>query len=280
MATTEVRGRPKPPSASISPTTASRVLTAMSGRAGRRVLPGLFLVLVLVAWELSIDAFSVPRYILPAPSAVVGRLTAEFPLVYGHFLITATEALLGFLLAVVVSSILALAIAHSRLIENVLYPYLVLIKSTPIVAIAPLLTLWFGFGLAPKVVIAFLIAFFPMVVNMVLGLQSPDRDMIRLMRSLAAPERLIYWKVRIPYSVPYVLSAFKIAAPLTVVGAIVGEMVGADTGLGYLIMMARGRIDAELMFVAILMSAALGVALFFIFVAIERWAVRWHESSL
>jgi NitT/TauT family transport system permease protein len=147
-----------------------------------------------------------------------------------------------------------------------------------VLAIAPLLTIWFGHTMTPIVIVATLIAFFPIVVTTVLGLRSVDPDLINLMRTLSASERDVLRKIRFPNAMPYIFSSFRISAPLAVVGALVGEFVGAAQGLGYLLVTARGRIDTSMVFLMVVLSAALGIAFFMAVVAVERRVIKWHPS--
>lgn len=253
----------------------------MSARARslRRWLPLVALVTTIVVWEAVIRTSDIPSYLFPAPSAIVQSFLDDPGLVWQNTLTTGSEAVLGFLLGVVIGVVVAVAIAYSQTVERIIYPYLVLTQVTPIVAIAPLLVIWFGIGLAPKVVVAFLVAFFPIAVNFAIGLKSPDRDMILLMRSLAASEPTVFRKIRVPFAMPYLFSAFRIAAPATVIGAIVGEFVTSNKGLGFMIVRAKATLDTATLFLAMIASALLGLFMFAIFGLLERRLLRWHESQ-
>jgi NitT/TauT family transport system permease protein len=234
--------------------------------------PILGLVALVAVWELTVKAFAIPPYLLPAPSAVMGRILENPGLLAGHVATTAFEALAGLAIAIAVACSLAVLLARSVLAEQMVFPYLVLLQVTPIIAIAPLLIIWLGPGLEPKVAIAVIIAFFPIVVNATVGLKSTSPAALELMRSYAASEAQVYRHVRIPHAMPYVFAAFRIAAPLAVVGAIVAEMVGSDKGLGFVIIRAKGILDTELLFAGILGSALLGITLFLAFSLLERRA--------
>ncbi len=197
-----------------------------------------------------------------------------------HISVTTRESLAGFALAVLCAFVFAVLLAEFRLARRVLFPYLVGIRVTPIVAVAPLLVIWLGFGMTPKIVVAALICFFPVVVNTVLGLRSPNPDMIALMHTYSASEWDILRKVRLPTALPFLFSSLRIAAPTSVIGAIVGEMVGSDTGLGYLLLLAKGYLDTELLFICILLSASLGLIFFTAVSAVEKKVIKWHESQL
>jgi NitT/TauT family transport system permease protein len=162
-----------------------------------------------------------------------------------------------------------------RFIERSLYPWAVVLQTVPIVAIAPLLTIWFGFGLSPKIVIAAIICFFPMLVNSTRGLRAISPQALELMRILSASRRDIFFRVRLPSSLPYVFSGLKVASTLAVIGAIVAEFTGADRGIGYLVVAASYRIDTRLMFAGIALSSAAGILFFNLISGLERLVLRW-----
>ena len=244
----------------------------------QRLAPLIVLAFLILLWEVSVIAFEVPRFLLPRPSEVFIEFLDRPWLLIDNLLYTTLSATLGFGLAVVVAVPLSIIIAYSRPIEGVVYPYLVITRVIPIIAIAPLLGIWLGFGIAPKVFIAFLISFFPIVVNMVLGLRSPDREYINLLRSLNASERQTFRKVRIPFSLPLVFAAFRIAAPAAVIGSIVAEFVASNQGLGYLLLLAKGYLDTPLIFMAIVASSILGITMFALVVFVEKRVLYWHAA--
>jgi NitT/TauT family transport system permease protein len=229
-------------------------------------------------WEGAVDYFRVPSYLLAAPSAVWAVFIKDPGYILKHTAATGVSAVIGFFLALSIGAVLAVLITYSRTLERAVYPYLIITKVVPIVAVAPVLAIWFGFGIAPRIVVAFLIAFFPIVVNLVLGLRSPDRGMLMLMRSMNARERDTFRKVRLPYALPLLFAACRIAAPTTVIGAIVAEFVGADSGLGYVILFAKGYLETDLIFLAVVASSLLGIAMFGAVVLVESRFLYWHES--
>lgn len=240
----------------------------------------LSLISTVLVWEFGVRWFDVPKFLLPLPSSLLVRLAEDGALLLKHISITARESLAGFALAVVCAFVFAVLLAEFRIARRVLFPYLVGIRVTPTVAIAPLLVIWLGFGMTPKIVVAALICFFPVVVNTVIGLRSPNPDMIALMRTYSASEWDILRKIRLPTALPFLLSSLRIAAPTSVIGAIVGEMVGSDTGLGYLLLLSKGYLDTELLFICIFLSAGLGLLFFVLVSAVEGRLLRWHESQL
>ena len=236
----------------------------------------LFVLLALTLWEVLVRALSVPDFILPPPSQILGRLVASLGLLLGHALITLQEALLGFVLGASSGTACAILMARSRIIERMLYPLLIFSQTFPKEALAPLFLVWFGFGILPKVVIAALISFFPVVVNTTRGLLSVDPTILDLMRSLSASQRQIFTKVRLPNAVPYLFAALKVCITLSVIGAVVGEFVGASAGLGHLVRLANSELATDLMFAALLVLGTMGTALFLIVHTLEKTALkRW-----
>ena len=236
------------------------------------------LVATILVWEAWVRWREIPNYLFPRPTTVVDRFVAKPSVMIEAFLFTFWESLIGFVLASLVGIALAILIARSALLERLLYPYLNIIRVTPIIAIAPLLTIWFGHGILPQALIAALIAFFPIVVTTVLGLKSVDPELVSLMKLLNATEAKELWKIRLPNALPYIFSAFRISAPLTVVGALVGEFVGGAQGLGWILITARGRLDTSTVFLMVVLAVLLGIASFTIVVAFEKRFVKWHPA--
>jgi NitT/TauT family transport system permease protein len=237
-------------------------------------------------WEWIVAARAIAPYVLPAPSAIVRALIANFGTLMQSLLSTLTVTLEGFAAALVAGVGLAIAFSQSRLVERALYPYAVVLQVTPVVAIAPLILIWVGFehiDLA-LALIAALVAFFPILSNTALGLKSADLDLVDLMRLYGASRWQILWRLRLPTSLPYLLSAMKIAGGLSLIGAVVAEFVagsGTATGLAWRIVEAGNRLEIATMFAALMLLALLGIAIFAAFSALE-WALlhRWHESAL
>ncbi len=235
--------------------------------------------LCLVAWELAVRLLHVPLYLVPAPSLVVVRLFTQWNLLMPHFLKTAYETLIGFAAAVAVGLPLAIVITFSRLAEKLIYPVLVASQVVPKVAIAPLFVIWFGFGFIPKVIVAFLISFFPIVIDTVVGLRSVDPDMIYLARSMNGNGMKTFLKIRLPNALPNILAGMKVGMTFAVVGAVVGEFVGSSDGLGYILLVATGNVDTPLVFASILLMTILGVLFFGILEGLERLLIPWRPSD-
>ncbi len=235
---------------------------------------GLFLL-----WELGVRLFNVNPLVLPTPSSVLVELVSEFTFYLPHAWVTMYEAVIGFLMGTLIAIIGGILMAHSRLLERTLLPIAILANVTPVVAIAPLLMIWFGFGALPKILISAIITFFPMLVNSITGFRSIDENNYEFMRSLHASKLEIFMKLRLPNSLPYLFSAARTCVSLSVIGAVVGEWSGATEGLGNLVMLAGNYMQMERMFAAILMLAIMGIALTNLVRLVEGKVLSWHVSE-
>jgi NitT/TauT family transport system permease protein len=238
-----------------------------------------FMIAVFVLWEAGTRLFNIPVFLLPAPSAVVASMHANMSLLLASAWVTTIEIVLGFVLSIVVGIPLALMIFLWPPFSRTLMPLLVSSQAVPKVAIAPLLLVWFGFGLLPKVVIAFLIAFFPVVINTAVGLAAIEPEKIYLARSMGFGAAATFFKIRLPNALPAIFGGLKISITLAVVGAVVGEFVGGDAGLGYLLMVANGSMDTQLLFAGIVWLTILGVAMYLLVELAERLAIPRHIIS-
>ena len=221
----------------------------------------------------------VPEYIVPAPSAALSRLFGDIAYFAGESAVTLGEAVAGFALGSLAALAAAALMAHSKIAERALYPIAILIKVTPIVAVAPLFVIWFGFGPVPKALIAALITFFPVLVNGVTGFRSVDGGALDFMRSLRASRREIFLKLRLPSAMPFVFAAFRVAVPLSLIGAVVAEWFSGDRGLGSVIIVAYSNLDMPTLFAAILALSCVGVALTAAVSAVEKRVLFWHQSQ-
>lgn len=245
------------------------------------VLPPLLAMMVaLGGWVAWIRLGNVPGYLVPAPGDVAAAL-GDDP---GRFIDAAGVSLLhalgGLAAGSGVAFLLGVAMAHARALERALYPLAILVKVTPIVAVAPLLIIWFGFGHAPKVAVAGLITFFPMLVNTISGLRSIDPAAHDVLRSLRASGWQVFRRLRLPSAVPYLFAALRISVPLSLIGAVVAEWTAADSGMGQIIVIAHGDFDMAALFAAIVVLAALGMALMAAVALAERYSLGWHESHI
>ncbi len=219
-----------------------------------------------------------PAYILPSPGAVSERFVETAPLLAWNSAVTAGEVLCGFLLAIAVGISLAWLVAYVRIFEQAFYPWLVLVQVVPKVAIGPLLVVWMGVGFAPKVLVSFLLAFFPIMIETLSGLQSVQRDSLFLLRSMGAQPLKTFWHFHLPHALPHIFASLKVAITLAVVGAIVGEFIGANEGLGYVLIVSTGNLDTVLMFVALIWVSALSLVLYTTIIILEHYFISWHSS--
>ena len=245
---------------------------------GKFAVPMAILFVVLGIWEGAVHLFEIPRYILPAPSKIVVTLFVEHSQLLRHTLVTFEEMLLGFALAVSIGIPLAVLMFEFPMLEKAFYPYIIGSQTVPVFAIAPLLVLWFGFGIASKVVMAALIVFFAIVLNTLDGLKSTDPDTVNLFRILRATRWQILWKVRMPSALPFIFSGAKIGISISTIGAVIGEWVGAKAGLGYLMLYANGQLQVSLVFAAIFCLTLLGLGLFGLMTLLERYAMPWRHQ--
>lgn len=251
--------------------------TAVPSRLAAFGLPVLGTVSAVTLWWLATVVFSIRPFVLPSPPDVVSAFL-RLPGYYGHNAwVTLTEVVTGFCLAVVVGLALGLALAASRTTERATLPLLVASNAVPKLAVAPLLVLWMGFGMLPKIVMVFLISIFPIVIAAMSGLLATPADLDELVRSLAASRWHTYLKVRIPWALPQIFVGLKVAIALSVVGAVVGEFAGGDQGLGYVILAAGSSADTPLAFAAVALLAMLGITLFYLVSGIERLFIPWSR---
>lgn len=235
-------------------------------------------VLVLGGWELAVRLGHVPLYLLPPPSVIAVTFVSHWHMIYLNIEPTVVSVLGGFALSVVIGVPLAILIVFSHFAERLLYPPMVASQAIPKVAVAPLFIVWMGYGVAPKIWIAFLIAFFPIVIDTVIGLRSVPPEMLQLGRSMGGSTLRVFLKLRLPNALPNVFAGMKVAIALAVVGAITGEFVGSQAGLGYLLTSASGQMDTALVFAVLVMISIIAIILFVIVEVIERLAIPWHAS--
>ena len=245
---------------------------------------GLRLVLilaVLAVWEALVRAFAIPSFILPPPSNVFMALYRGFSstMYFGHIGTTLTETFLGFVVGCTLAFGLGVAVALSRRTEYFLYPFIVMFQAMPKVALAPIIIIWFGLGITSKVVTAALVAFFPLLVNTIVGLRSSEEDRVNLMRSLAASRWQIFWMLQLPNAMPYIFAGLEIAMIFALLGAIVAELVGAESGLGMLIQSMNFTMDVAGQFSVLLILSALGLILNGIVTAFRRRVLFWDASQ-
>jgi NitT/TauT family transport system permease protein len=236
------------------------------------------LVSMLIVWEVLIAIFRPPTYLLPAPSAIAKDLIVYWPILFKEAAVTTYETLLGFFLSVIVAGPLAVLLSYSKPFERSLYPLIVGSQTIPKVALAPLFLAWFGFGIAPKIVIVVLVTFFPILIDTVVGLKSLSPQMLNLARSMGASPVQVFWRFQLPNALSSIFAGMKVASTLAIIGAIVAEFVGADSGLGYIMIVAISNLDAAREFSAIIVLSAIGIVFFAAIEYLERLSIPWHIS--
>lgn len=241
----------------------------------------LVFVIVVALWEVVVRAWKIPAFLAPAPSAIVESLAGGFRsrLYLEHFWVTLYEAMFGFVIAAASGIALGTVIAQFRVVERTLYPYLVALQTLPKIAIAPLIIVWFGFGISSKIIIAATVAFFPVLVNVIVGLKTIDQGKLDLMRSLKASRWQTFRLVQFPNALPFVFAGLDIAIVFSVLGAIVGEFVGAQRGLGNLILQFNVSLDIAGVFAVLLLLSVMGVVLHLVMQAVQRRIIFWAEPD-
>ena len=238
-----------------------------------------FTLLLLVAFtEAIVKIFNIRDFVLPAPSQVFDSLIASWPYLWLNTKPTLFVVLVGFTLSLCTAVPIGILIASSKMMEKFVYPLLVTAQTIPKIALAPMLVIWFGFSATPKLIITVLISFFPMVINTVAGLQAVPQEMLDLAKSSRASRWTTFRKIRWPFALPNVFAGLKIAITMSVIGAIVGEYVGGDKGLGFVLIVAAGRLEMDLVFAAVVILVAIGMTSFYTLSFIERLTIPWHES--
>jgi NitT/TauT family transport system permease protein len=238
----------------------------------------LFAIGLLALWEVAVRVLGVKEYLLPPPSTIWIEFTKRMPVVMDGAWVTTQEILGGYLLAVVVSIPFALAVTYSRFMENAVYPVVVFLQIVPKIAIAPLFIIWFGFGFTSKLLLVFLLSFFPIVVSSIAGFKSLDPDVMDLARSTGAGEWLMFRKIRLPQAMPSIFTGLKVGAALAATAAVVAEFVASNRGLGYLLLEYNGNLETAMVFAVVLVLSAIGLLVYYAVELLERLAIPWHVS--
>jgi NitT/TauT family transport system permease protein len=240
---------------------------------------GLVFAGLLLGWELACSWGRIPTWLVPAPSRILGELWLSRDLLPQHILATALEVVAGFGIAVLVGVPLSIVIVLSPLARRIIYPLLLVLQSVPKVALAPIILLWIGYGTGSKLLIAAVTAFFPIIINTSAGMEAVPRELLELSRSFNARRLKVFWMVRLPFAMPYLFSGMKVAMSLALIGAVVGEFVGSDRGLGYLILTFSSTMNTALVFGAMVLLSMLGIGLFHAVAAAERIFCPWYVGA-
>jgi putative hydroxymethylpyrimidine transport system permease protein len=241
--------------------------------------PLLLIALVLGGWEALARLGHVENYLLPAPSEVAQARVDDRSLLLSDAWVTSREVLVGFGLAIAVGVGIAIVLHLSPLLRRAFYPLVVASQAVPVVVIAPILVIWFGFGIAPKLIVIALICFFPIVVNTLDGLGSVEPAQVKMLRTVGASRTDVFRVLELPSALPYLFSGAKVAAAVAVIGAVFGELVGSDAGLGHAIQVGTAQLLTARVFAAVLILSLMAIALFALVSAVERWAVPWARTG-
>ena len=232
-----------------------------------------------VLWEAMVRLLHVPEWLVPAPSQIFEVIADKNSVMLFHTLVTLGETLFGFILALGVGIVCAIGIVHFALLRDTLYPTLIMFNSFPKIAIAPLFVVWIGVGIESKIANAFLTALFPIVLNTILGLTDMDPELLELVRSMSRSRWVLFWKIRLPHSLPYLFAGCKIAIPLAVIGAIVGEFISGRSGLGYLVLSANNYFNTPMAFTALLYLVLMSLALYAVVILAEKLSLPWYRRE-
>jgi NitT/TauT family transport system permease protein len=238
----------------------------------------IFLLLV-VAWELTVRLFGIKEYLLPPPTKVWAEFVKRYDPVMASAWVTTQEILAGFALAAAVSIPLAAAISYSRFMEHAVYPAIVFLQIIPKIAIAPLFIIWFGFGFTPKLLLVFLLSFFPIVVAAIAGFKSVDPDIMDFARTTGAGGWRLFAKIRLPQALPHIFTGLKVGAALSATAAVVAEFVASDKGLGYLLLQYNGQLETPMVFAIIVLLSLIGLLVYYAVEVVERFTIPWHVSQ-
>lgn len=236
-------------------------------------------ILLFVVWELAVRLLGIKEYLLPPPSKVWVEFLKRYDTVMASAWVTTQEILAGYALAIAVSIPLALAISYSRFMETAVYPVIVFLQIVPKIAIAPLFIIWFGFGFTPKVLLVFLLSFFPIVVASIVGFKSVDPDIMDFSRTTGAGGWRLFAKIRLPQALPHIFTGLKVGAALSATAAVVAEFVASDKGLGYLLLQYNGQLETPMVFAIVVLLSLIGLAVYYAVEIIERFAIPWHVSQ-
>lgn len=235
---------------------------------------------LILLWEAAARFLRVPEWLFPAPSKIAGVIAQQNTTMLFHTLVTMEETILGFALALVVGVVCGIGIIHFPILRDTLYPVLIMFNSFPKIAIAPLFVIWIGVGIESKIANAFLLALFPIVINAILGLTDMEPELLEMVRAMSRSRWVLFWKIRLPHSLPYLFAGCKIGISLAVIGAIVGEFISGRSGLGYMVLAANNYFNTPMAFAALVYLVVSSLALYGILVLAERLLLPWYRRGL
>jgi ABC-type nitrate/sulfonate/bicarbonate transport system permease component len=244
-----------------------------------RHLPSITIILLIVIWETLTRLLNVPIYKLPGPSSIIKVFETNWRLILSHTYVTVFESMVGLLISIVVGLVFAFFMSRWKTVRRILYPLMVVSQTVPVIALAPLILMWFGFGVLPKILIVVLVCFFPIAMNVTEGLVSADKDMIDLMKVMGASQYKIFKEVKLPSALPQFFSGLKIAATYSITGAVVGEWLGAKSGIGIFMTRSIASHRADMLFAAVTVVVILSIGIFKIVEIAERIIIPWNKNS-
>lgn len=247
---------------------------------GNKIAPIVFILILLIIWEIIVNVGGIEKYILPAPTDVIEVLIKDFKTMIPHILATLYEGMVGFLIAIALSIILAVIMDMVPLIKRALYPVLVISQTIPTVALAPLFIIWFGFGALPKIIVVVIVCFFPIVISIVDGLEGVDKDLINHFKLMGASKLNVFLHLKLPYGMINFFSGMRIAATYSIMGAVIGEWLGGDKGLGVYMTRARSAYALDKMFASIVIIVVISMGIFFLVSLMEKLFTPWNNKKL
>ena len=247
---------------------------------GNKIAPIVFILILLIIWEFIVNVGGIEKYILPAPTDVIKVLIKDFRTMIPHISATLYEGMVGFLIAIVLSIILAVIMDIVPLIKRSLYPVLVISQTIPTVALAPLFIIWFGFGALPKIIVVVIVCFFPIVISIVDGLEGVDKDLINHFKLMGASKLNVFLHLKLPYGMINFFSGMRIAATYSIMGAVIGEWLGGDKGLGVYMTRARSSYALDKMFASIVIIVAISMGIFLLVSFMEKVFTPWNDKKL
>ena len=247
---------------------------------GNKIAPIVFILILLIIWEIIVNVGGIEKYILPAPTDVIEVLIKDFKTMIPHILATLYEGMVGFLIAIALSIILAVIMDMVPLIKRALYPVIVISQTIPTVALAPLFIIWFGFGALPKIIVVVIVCFFPIVISIVDGLEGVDKDLINHFKLMGASKLNVFLHLKLPYGMINFFSGMRIAATYSIMGAVIGEWLGGDKGLGVYMTRARSAYALDKMFASIVIIVVISMGIFLLVSLMEKLFTPWNNKKL
>ncbi len=242
------------------------------------LVPFITLVFFIIVWQIYVDIFNISKLILPSPYLVIKALITDIEFLTFNALITLYESVLGFLIGGIFAILLATSFQFSKWAERAIYPYAIALRAIPLIALAPLIIVWLGTGYSSKIVLAAIISFFPILVNMIKGLNTIDPEAIDILTIFSASKWQIFKKVRVPNSLPYLFAGMKVSSSFSIIGAIVAEFTGSVKGIGYVIKSSSYYSDTDITFAAIIVASIMGLIFFGVIVFLEKYVLFWESE--